>query len=328
MLIVEAVKSGRKQKDVAAQFHCSPGTVCEIMKKYHKRQGLEDKKRSGRPRKTTAALDRIITRKSKSDIKKNAVEIAREMAEEFNVKVSRQTIGRRLNAAGLFGRVPIKKPWISAKNRRARIEFAKAHVDWSIEQWKKVIWSDESKFQLFGSDGRRYIRRPSGARNNQKYQKPTIKHGGGNVLVWGCFSSSGVGPIRRIEGIMDSIMYRDIMENTMLPFARQTKIRGWVYMQDNDPKHRSRLVQQWFLNRKVRLMEWPSQSPDLNPIEHLWNELGKRVGARTHRNQDELFEDLQREWRAIPLNVLTNLVESMPRRCAEVLKCKGYAVKY
>uniref|UniRef100_A0AC34RQR3 Transposase Tc1-like domain-containing protein n=1 Tax=Panagrolaimus sp. JU765 TaxID=591449 RepID=A0AC34RQR3_9BILA len=112
-MIVEAVKSGRKQKDVAQQFHCSRAAVCGIMKKHRKHQGLEDRKKSGRPRKTTEALDRINTRKSKAGVKKNAVEIAREMAEEFNVKVSRQTIGRRLNAAGLFGRVPIKKPWIS-----------------------------------------------------------------------------------------------------------------------------------------------------------------------------------------------------------------------
>jgi len=80
-----------------------------------------------------------------------------------------------------------------------------------MAEWRKVLFSDESKFQLFGSDGRKYVRRPTGTRYNSRYQIPTIKHGGGNVMVWGSFSYDGIGPLVEIKGTMDAIMYRDIL---------------------------------------------------------------------------------------------------------------------
>lgn len=86
---------------------------------------------------------------------------------------------------GLVGARPSKKPLISTKNARARLKFAQAHKDWSIGDWSRVLWSDESKFNLFSSDGIRYVRRPSGSRNDKKYQVPTVKHGGGSIMVWG-----------------------------------------------------------------------------------------------------------------------------------------------
>ena len=68
---------------------------------------------------------------------------------------------------------------------KARLKFARTHLDWSVADWGRVLWSDESKFNLFSSDGIRYVRRPLGQRNNPKYQVPTVKHGGGSVMVWG-----------------------------------------------------------------------------------------------------------------------------------------------
>lgn len=86
-----------------------------------------------------------------------------------------------------MARKPSKKPWISKKNVRDRLKFAEKHKDWSIADWGRILWSDESKFNLFGTDGIRYVRRPTNERNNPKYQMPTVKYGGGSVMVWGKF---------------------------------------------------------------------------------------------------------------------------------------------
>lgn len=91
----------------------------------------------------------------------------------------------KFSKEGLFGAKPSKKPWISKKNVRARLKFAQEHAHWSVADWGRVLWSDESKYNLFCSDGIRYVRRPIGSRNDPKYQVPTVKHGGGSVTVWG-----------------------------------------------------------------------------------------------------------------------------------------------
>ena len=110
---------------------------------------------------------------------------------------------------------PVKKSVISARNLIARIKFAIDHISWAVNDGSKVLFSNKSKFMLFRSDGIRYVRHPIGDKLNPKYQLPTPKHGGGNVMVWGCFSCDNVGPIHRIEGIMDQRVYLDIMKNVI-----------------------------------------------------------------------------------------------------------------
>ncbi|EFP10171.1 hypothetical protein CRE_24561 [Caenorhabditis remanei] len=208
------------------------------------------------------------------------------------------------------------------------MEFARAHKDWTIDQWKEVIWSDESKFMLFGSDGISYVRRPVGTRYDPKDQLPTVKHGGGCIMVWGAFSGNGVGPLHKSEGIMDKNVYLTILENVMLPYARRTHERRYTFQQDNDPKHASKLVKKWFENKRVPVMQWPSQSPDLNPIEHLWEHCERMLATKKAKNAKQKFEQLQDVWKTIPQSVIDNLIESMPRRCLAVLKARGFATKY
>lgn len=156
----------------------------DIIVKYHYEYGLKDRPRSGRPRKTSKKVDRIIKRKSTADVKKTTTEIARELKDENLANVSRSTVTRRLHDMGLFGRIGIKKPLISKKNKKARLQFAKDHLNWTIGDWKKVAFSDKSKFNLFGSDDKQHVRRPIGTRNDVRYQIPTVKYGGGSVMVW------------------------------------------------------------------------------------------------------------------------------------------------
>uniref|UniRef100_A0A914YUJ1 Transposase n=1 Tax=Panagrolaimus superbus TaxID=310955 RepID=A0A914YUJ1_9BILA len=327
-LILQKRAEGKDIRTISNEVRVPKSTVGDIIKKNDEGGPIHDKPRSGRPKKTTCRIDKAIVRKSVADPRKNAGEIANEINEEHCISISYKTAGRRLSDAGLNGRVPVKKPLISTKNRAARLRFAREHQHWTVEQWKKVLWSDESKFNLFGSDGKRYIRRPVNQRFNPRYQIPTVKHGGGSVMVWGAFHHGGVGPIVLIEGIMDKFVYRDLLQNNMLPFARRKMPRGWVFQQDNDPKHSSGLLKEWFVKKKLRVLKWPSQSPDLNPIEHLWDVLGRRVGAQKHSSKAQLFAHLEQEWSKIPLSTIHDLIESMPRRCADVIAAKGYATKY
>ncbi|GBL87675.1 Transposable element Tcb2 transposase [Araneus ventricosus] len=91
-----------------------------------------------------------------------------------------------------------------------------------------------------------------------------LNMGGGNVMIWGCVSSLGMGPLRRIQGIMDKFQYEDILENTMRPYALNSLGHGFIFQQTNNPKHRSKHIQNWFSRSHVTLLDWPSQSQDLN----------------------------------------------------------------
>lgn len=326
--VINLSLQGKVSREIAKCLLIDKSTVNRIIAKYKSTNSLVDKPRSGRPRKTTKRVDKMIKRKSVADVKKTAMDISRELREENLADVSRSTISRRLKEVGLVGRVGVKKPLISVRNRKARLNFARKYEHWTVAEWQKVLFSDESKFQLFGSDGRKYVRRPTGTRYNSRYQIPTIKHGGGNVMVWGSFSYDGVGPLVEIKGTMDAIMYRDILTQHMLPYATQKMPRGWIFQQDNDPKHSSKLIKSFFTTKKIKVLDWPSQSPDLNPIEHLWQELKLLTGKKKHSNKAELWQDLQTQWQNLSQNCISNLIASMPRRCAAVIASKGMATKY
>ena len=114
----------------------------------------------------------------------------------------------------------------------------------------------------------------------------------------------------------------------MLPHAKDKMPRGWIYQQDNDPKHAAKSVLEFFKKSKVRVLKWPSQSPDLNPIEHLWEHVDRKIKGIKSTNHNDLFSKIKETWDSIPIDVCINLVDSMLRRCQAVLDCKEYPTKY
>uniref|UniRef100_A0A1I7XBJ4 Transposable element Tcb1 transposase n=2 Tax=Heterorhabditis bacteriophora TaxID=37862 RepID=A0A1I7XBJ4_HETBA len=290
---------------------------------------LENAPRTPRKRSTTERIDRIIRRLSEGNCRLTARDIYNEMKAYPECSLSVRSIRRRLVEAGLNGRIARKKPLVSLKNRRARVAFAREHLTWSTADWTKVVFSDESKFNRFGSDGKKYVRRRPGEEFMPKCTIPTIKHGGGSVMVWPAFNRNGPGPLHIVEGIMDSTSYVRILENNLLPYVRSQRLgRNWIFQQDNDPKHSSNATKRWLHQKKITKMEWPSQSPDLNPIEHLWNDAEKEVQRQKPSNIRELEAVIKKAWAQISVQRCANLIDSMPRRCDAVIKNFGYPTKY
>jgi transposase len=242
-------------------------------------------------------------------------------------KVSDRTVRSVLSKNGYKSRIQVKKPFISPQNVKNRLDWARKHKDWTVEQWKKVLWSDESPFVLKFAQRER-VWRQSGERYLKECTKGTVKHDK-KVNVWGCFASNGVGALYRVNGILKKEQMRQILMRQMIPSVKTLfPDNNFLFQQDNDPKHTSKVVQTYLKNKGVQLLDWPAQSPDLNPIENLWSILDKRLKDRVCSNESELFEILERGWKELDINLLTNLVASMPRRCQAVLESKGFATKY
>ena len=111
----------------------------------------------------------------------------------------------------------------------------------------------------------------------------------------------------------------DILKQHLKTSVRKLKLgRKWFFQMDNDPKHTSNVVAKWLKDNKVKLLEWPSQSPDLKPIEHLWAELKKCVPARRPTNLTQLHQLCQEEWAKIHPTYCGKLVEGYPKRLTEV----------
>jgi hypothetical protein len=189
------------------------------------------------------------------------------------------------------------------------------------------LWSDESKFEIRYHASRK-VWRKDGQRYNPKNTIKTVKHDK-SVMVWGCFSYWGVGRLYRINGIMKKEHYHSILQRQMIPSAAGLFLgRPWIFQQDNDPKHMALINKRYLENKGVNILNWPAQSPDLNPIENLWNELDRQLQNRDCNSEDELFDTLKDGWDDLTAEYMEKLVDSMPRRCAAVIAANGNGTKY
>lgn len=191
---------------------------------------------------------------------------------------------------------------------------------------EKHFWTDESKIVLFGQKGRRqFVRWPPNTEFKPQYTLKTMKHGGASVMIWGCFSYYGVGPIYRIPAIMDQFAY--IKRSCCLMLKRKCPWNG-CFKKTKTPKHTSKWAASWFQTNKIKVMEWPAQSPDLNPVENLWGDIRNAVSEAKPRNAEELWKVVKSSWAGITVYRCQKLVDSMQHRCEAVLKNSGYTTKY
>lgn len=228
-------------------------------------------------------------------------------------------------------RIPRKKPFLNVQQRKKRLEWAKEHASWTMDQWKKVIWSDETRISIFGSDGLFYVRRRPGEECLPECLRPTMKHPV-CIMIWGCMSWHGIGRIQVINGMLNAVRYvQEVLEPKLLPSVHD--IYGdsaeFIFQQDGAPCHTARHCLKWFKDKNIELLDWPGNSPDLNPIENLWSRLKKAVATQHPSNKHDLIEAVIKSWfHIITPDNLKSLVESMPYRCKAVVASKGYPTRY
>lgn len=328
-LILAMRNEGKTFAEISRLFGRNESTIRSVYQRYKDAEDLTNKKRTGRPK----VFNERDCRKIVSYVSKNpratSSEIAAGMKQEVDKTVCNRTIRNVLKKAGYNARVARRKPLISKRNQLKRKTFAKDFINKDTSFWDNVMFTDESKYNIFESDGRSLVWRKSNTELELKNIKPTVKHGGGSVMVWGSMAASGVGNLVFIDGTMDKNLYLKILKENVKNSAEKLNIgKGFYFQQDNDPKHTAHVVREWLLYNVPHRLNTPPQSPDLNPIEHLWDDLEKRIRKHEIRNKQQLKAVLMDEWNKTSSEYTQKLVHSMPNRLKDVLNAKGLHTKY
>jgi transposase len=302
-------------------------TIGDCLKKYKEQGSMCRKVGSGRHPILNIEDKRALKRIHSQNPKISAPKLGR-ILEEVVDKVSEETIRRELHELEIHAYSSTKKPLLSPKNIGRRKDICHRWLFNSDSFWESVIFSDECKFNLYNSDGCSYVWREPHKKLDSKYVETTVKFGRGSVMVWGCFSSKGMGRLVFIEEIMDRYLYLDILRNNLRDSARIMGLDDFTFQHDNDPKHSSKLIKEFLEHEKIKILDWPSQSPDLNPIEHVWAYMKRQLYGKNFKTKIELKDALVEVWNNIPKKFIDNLIKSVPRRIRDVFDASGKFSKY
>ena len=318
---------GMSYRQVARHFGCTHRTVSLLHDRNITQNSADDRPRSGRPRVTTARQDRNIVLSHLRDPFLTATHTAAETHGRDNPRISSDTVRRRLRAHQMRARRPYRGPILTNIHRNNRLTWCQQHQRWRIAQWNEVAFSDESRFCLDVSDGRHRVWR----RNRRRYADccvhETNRWGGPNVLVWAAISGRYRTPLCVVDGNLTAQRYVDeILRPHLVPFMRNNPgLRR--FQQDNARPHIARHTTTFLQQEIINTIQWPSLSPDLNPLEHLWDFLGRQIVGRS-RTREELIDNLRNEWERIPQAFIQRLVASMHRRCTACIQARGGHTRY
>ncbi|GFX27324.1 transposable element Tcb2 transposase [Trichonephila clavipes] len=209
--------------------------------------------------------------------------------------------------------------------------WCREHRNWRDNEWGRVLFIDESRFSLSRDSHRILIWRERGSHNHPSNIIERDKYGGHGVLVWGGIMLGSCTDLHIFDaGSVNGTRY---FNEILLPYVRL--FRGamglqFLFMDDNAPCHRTVAAEQLLESEDIERMDWPARSQDLNPIEHVWDFLGRRLAARTLPpvTMRELRLALQDEWAAMPQQLIDTLILSMGRRCETCLVVRGDHIPY
>jgi transposase len=317
-------------RQIAQKCGVSKNSVSRIkIQMEHGSSGSPKRKgKCGRKRLTTVQDERSLVRLSKSNRKFTSRRLMIEM-NAAGVQLSSRTVRRRLIEAGLRAYRPRKKPRLTETMKKKRLQWAKQFAKWTVDDWKRVCFSDESTLEIL-DDNCRYVRRRPGEEFLPQCLKEKVKHPT-KVMVWSVISPHGPGRLHIVKNMMNAVQYRDVLENRLLPQLREWFPDGnTVFMQDSAPCHTANLIKGFFTDIGLEVLHWPGNSPDLNPIEGIWFNLKERVNEVISTNKRDLIERIIGVWhrnRDIP-TLIEKYYASMPNRIAAVITVKGGSTKY
>lgn len=336
--VVALLQAGMSQRSVAHRLHISRRAVQNVYHRYLETGGFIRRRGTGRHRATSARDDRYIVSSSLRNRRLNSVQLQHRLREVRRVSISRWTVRRRLHESNLRAHRAAIGPVLSRAHRQARLQFARDHIEWTIEQWRSVLFTDETRVSLRGTDRRQPVYRRPGERFAEACIVERAAFDGGSTMFWAGISLDGRTELvhvpsirrgRRWEGLNAHRYITEVLEPHVMPYA-QFIGDSFTLMHDNARPHTAASVRDYLAEIGIPVLRWPANSPDLNPIEHLWDMLKRKIRARDHAPTtiQEVVQAAQEEWDLIPQHEVIKLIRSMQNRLRECIRARGGHTHY
>ena len=326
--ILGLLEAGVSQNQISRQFNVARSTVVRLVRRVRQTGSVSDRPRPGQPRVTSRRQDVFIRQRHLRDRTVTTQSTAPLVIGTRGRPIHRRTVSRRLREFNIRCYRPYRGPILTRRHRLNRVNWARNHQ--RAFNWRQVVFSDESRFNLHHNDGRMRVYR----RRGERFADPAVierdRYGGGSVMVWGAINYDFRSQVVVINGNLTARRYIDeVLRPELVPLLQRQRNRH-VFQQDNARPHTARITTDYLQHQGIHVLEWPSRSPDLSPIEHLWDELGRRLRSRPHAPQNvrELSIALQEEWNNIPMRTVRRLCASMPSRIQECIQHNGGHNRY
>ena len=303
-------------------FRVSRSGVYCVLKKYRKSGTLFDYPRSGRPKILSERIHQLIDDWLQDNNELTTNDLLIKLQNEEEVTASRSSVARARQRMGWSARATRYCQLIREANKTKRVDFCQTLLR-THESFSDVIFTDESMIQL--KPAHRKVYHKTG--KPRKF-RPTPKHPV-KVYIWGGISKHGATNVVIFEGIMDGPRYTRILTAGLLPFIQRKFPNGlFRFQQDNDPKHTSRVAKAFLEDKGINWWHTPAESPDLNPIERVWNHLKQFLTYTVKpRNKQELIDGIKLFWRTkLTVAQCTHYINHIHRVVPVVIEKHGEAV--
>jgi len=268
----------------------------------------------------------VVKRQIRSIVSKNPHIASKGIAAKLNQSptiaeqelISDRTVRRTLKEMSYNNSIPLIVPFMTDVQKNKRVDWCRKNMR---TNWNRVVFSDETSVELDRCKIRRW--HPSGKRPTVGKTKHSRK-----IMFWSAISTNGKAPLHAISGTVNSDKYIELLETTLLPWFSEKCSATHIFQQDNAPAHVSKKTLNFLHSSDIQVLDWPPNSPDLNPIENVWAVLKEAIEKRCPRNMQDLDRIAKEEWAKIPQQKIRDAIRSMPRRIEQVLEKEGAKCDY
>lgn len=330
---VGMLKAGSSYRAVARHFRRCHMTIRNLWLKLGVRGTIEHAGKGRVRRQTTSRADRRLIRLTRANptLPATLLRLLWGQRNKWGHVLSAQTVRKRLRESNLRCRRMLKRPRLTPAHVSNRERWGMQRVHWRLQQWRRVIFTDESRFRLFRADGR--IRVWRGPREELQHRHVQTSEGQAPSLhVWAGISLRGKTELVFLRNSVNASTYKEILEDHVHPFIvdKFGGTENCILQDDNATPHRATCVQEFKQELGIRTLKWPSRSPDMNPIEHVWSYMKKKIHnfGNPPENLQQLEDAMRECWDQLPQTFLRRLICGMPRRVTSLLTARGGHTQY